>query len=251
MTEPSPDCTAQEDPLSRRPLRSRGTAWARWLAARLCRTRVTPNQISLASMGFALAGAAFLFFSPNMAENAFLVAAPAALAPAKAGPAYALFLILAAACVQLRLLCNLLDGMVAVEGGKKTPDGDLYNELPDRAADVLLLAAAGYAAGPGWVWLGWICAVLAVWTAYVRAFGASLGFGQDFSGIFSKPRRMALLTAACLCAAWEGPALGSRHALRFGLLILALGIAWTVATRTRNLARSLRARPGTPGRDSQ
>ena len=71
-------------------------------------------------------------------------------------------LFLAAACIQLRLLCNLFDGMVAVEGGFKTKSGEIYNELPDRVADVLILAGAGYAM-PSSEWLhslGWLAAVL-------------------------------------------------------------------------------------------
>jgi phosphatidylglycerophosphate synthase len=42
-----------------------------------------------------------------------------------------------AACIQLRLLCNLLDCMVAIEGGKSAPTGALFNEMPDRFADPL------------------------------------------------------------------------------------------------------------------
>ena len=42
-------------------------------------------------------------------------------------------LLLAAAGIQLRLLCNLLDGMLAVEEGFKSKTGDIYNDLPDRA----------------------------------------------------------------------------------------------------------------------
>ncbi len=50
----------------------------------------------------------------------------------------------AALGIQLRLVCNLIDGMVAIEGGMKSPVGGLYNEVPDRIADPLLLIAAGY-----------------------------------------------------------------------------------------------------------
>lgn len=43
-----------------------------------------------------------------------------------------------------RLLCNMLDGMVAVEGGKRSKSGELYNDVPgtlmvDR--DSLLIAS--------------------------------------------------------------------------------------------------------------
>src|SRR5690606_23492802 len=81
-------------------------------------------------------------------------------------------LIACAVCIQLRLICNLLDGMVAMEGGKQTPTGALYNEYPDRIADSLLIVALGYAAGLPW--LGWLGALLAALTAYVRLSGASL-----------------------------------------------------------------------------
>ena len=89
-----------------------------------------------------------------------------------------------AACVQLRLLCNLLDGMVAIEGGKSTSTGALFNEIPDRIADPLFLVPLGYAVG--YWWLGWLAALLAVLTAYVRVLGGALGQQQDFGGLLPK-----------------------------------------------------------------
>jgi hypothetical protein len=35
--------------------------------------------------------------------------------------------------------------MVAIEGGKKSSVGALYNEFPDRIADSLFIVALGYA----------------------------------------------------------------------------------------------------------
>ena len=75
---------------NRRPLRSRSSAWARRAAAGLAASAITPNQISVASVAFAAIGAAGLLWLP----------APWSL-------------LLCALCIQLRLLCNLLDGMVA------------------------------------------------------------------------------------------------------------------------------------------
>jgi phosphatidylglycerophosphate synthase len=91
--------------------------------------------------------------------------------------------IAAAVCVQLRLLCNLLDGMVAIEGGKSTATGALFNEIPDRLADPLFLVPLGYASG--YPWLGWLAALLAVLTAYIRVLGGALGLPQDL-GVFAK-----------------------------------------------------------------
>ena len=201
---------------ARRPLASRNSRWARRAAAALARSAVTPNQISLVSVAFALAGSAALV---------------------RASP---VMLLLAAICVQLRLLCNLLDGMVAIEGGKQSPVGALYNEFPDRIADSLLLVALGYAAGVPW--LGWLAALLAALTAYVRATGGALGLEQDFRGPMAKPQRMAVLTIACVAGAAEMQWNGTRYALTIAAILIAAGSAATCARRTLAIARLLRER---------
>jgi phosphatidylglycerophosphate synthase len=201
---------------ARRPLASRSSRFAQRAAAMLARSSVTPNQISLASVAFAGAGAA-----------ALVDARPA-------------MLLLAAAAVQLRLVCNLLDGMVAIEGGKQSPVGALYNEFPDRIADSLFLVALGYACGVPW--LGWLAALLAALTAYVRATGGALGLKQDFRGPMAKPHRMAVLTVACLAGAAEMQWNGTRWALLAATVAIAAGSALTCMTRTLAIARMLRAR---------
>lgn len=200
--------------LSRRPLASRSSRWASWLAGRIAHTPVTPNQISLLSLAFAGLGAALIL---------------------RGGPAGWLG---AAAAVQLRLACNLLDGMVAVEGGKATPDGALFNELPDRLADIVLLVALGYAAGLPW--LGWVGALCAVLTAYIRALGASLGRQQDFGGPLAKPQRMAVLTAALVVQTAESAFCGTGYSLSAAATAIAAGGALTCVVRTGRLSQRLR-----------
>lgn len=199
---------------ARRPLSSRNTAWARWLARRLANTAVTPNQISLASIGFAFIGG-LLLLRPDW---------PAAMA-------------FAALCIQLRLLCNLIDGMVAVEGEKGTPEGALYNEIPDRIADSLFLVGAGY--GIGLPALGWLCALVAAITAYIRVLGGSLGLRQDFRGPQAKPHRMALLTVACIAVAFEDVYWGSQYAMVVALCLIAVGSLYTCVRRVRVIAAEL------------
>lgn len=142
-----------------------------------------------------------------------------------------LILFVGASCVQLRLLCNMLDGLVAIEGGLKSKAGDLFNELPDRLEDTFLLVGAGYAAGAAE--LGWLCAALALHTAYIRALGASLGQPQDFCGPGAKPHRMFLLTVGCLA--------GIVHfaALYWALWVIAFVTAVTVVRRTVRLYQRL------------
>lgn len=154
------------------------------------------------------------------------------------------WLLVAAAGIQLRLLCNLLDGLLAIEGGLKSPTGDLYNEVPDRVEDVLILGAAGLAVSDQrWgVWIGPAAALLAVGTAYVRLLGGSLGFSQDFSGPMAKQHRMFALTVGTLVAALEHAFRGTTNALWLALLVIIVGAAFTLTRRLSRIARQLRER---------
>lgn len=199
------------DDETRRPLKTRSAAWAGWLAEMLAKSGATPNGISAVSMIFALGGCALF------------IAAGKGWVPWWAG------WIAGAACVQLRLLCNLLDGMVAIEGGRKTPTGPIWNEAPDRFADAAFLVGAGI--GSGHPWLGAGCAWAAAMTAYVRSLGAELTGKQDFCGPFAKPHRMAALTVGSFATAffpWQG---------RTAEIVLWVILAGTTLTVFRRLSR--------------
>ncbi len=201
----------------RRPIAVRSNTLIKRFAAWLTRSGVSPNAISVVSILFAALGAAALL---HMAWP---------WAPW-----------LCALAIVLRLLCNLFDGMVAVEGGRQTPTGALYNEVPDRLADSLFLVALGYACGLGW--LGWLAALLAALTAYIRTLGGTLGLAQDFRGPMAKPHRMWLMIAACLVAPVETWLAGTHFALLVALVIITVGSALTCALRLRAITQQLHAR---------
>ncbi|HEX8045445.1 CDP-alcohol phosphatidyltransferase family protein [Rhizobium sp.] len=207
----------------RRPLASRNTRWAQALARRMTTLSVTPNQISQASMVMAaLAGGSFWLSGQGDSGSRVL------------------FLILAALFCQFRLLCNLLDGMVAVEGGKGEADGPFWNEFPDRVADILIFAGVGYGiAMPG---LGWAAAAFAVLTAYVRELGRATGNPSDFGGPMAKQHRMAVITAAALVSILEVLWNGGTWVLTIALWIVAVGAAVTALRRGLNLIRQLKAK---------
>ncbi len=202
---------------ARRPLASRQTGLARGALGLLLKTSITPNQISLLSMVAAGMGAAALVLAP---DRPWLY-------------------LLAAVGVQLRLLCNLLDGMVAVEGGRGSAVGGLYNEVPDRVADSLFFIAWGYATGFGWA--GWLLALAAMATAYIRLLGGAHGLKQSFRGPLAKQHRMASLTVICLAALIEAWWLGSRYALTAGLFMTMAGTWVTCWKRLAAIAAHLRA----------
>jgi phosphatidylglycerophosphate synthase len=220
---------SSDTPENRRPLKSRQTGWARRCATTLAGLGVAPDVISAASVVFALAGAAALLATARV-EGAARIAA----------------FVAAAICIQLRLLSNMLDGMVAVEHGRGSPVGPIWNELPDRIADVALLVGAGYGAAlSGVTWAaaaGWTAAVLAVLTAYVRELGRGLGQPADFSGPGAKPHRMAALTVTAVAAASLEPhVLGPGVAVAWGLVVIVTLAGVTLVRRVLHLAQRLGA----------
>lgn len=211
--------------MTRRPIKTRGAAWVQGLARWLTDKGVTPNQISTASMVCAALAFALLYATQSAAV-----------------PLAAACFLGAALGIQLRLLCNLLDGIVAVEGGKSAPDGPFWNEAPDRVADLLILFGLGHACGAPT--LGMLAAALAIGTAYLRELGRAEGMEPDFSGPFAKPQRMALATlAAALAAVTTIAAPAYTHLVLEGAVwIIALGTAATALLRSRRLILWLKAK---------
>lgn len=204
-------------PEARRPLASRSTRWAAALSTGAVRWGFTADGISILSLIFAGAGAASLLLLPRPWN-----------------------LLACAAGIQLRLVCNLLDGMVAIEGGRKSTVGMLYNEVPDRVADSMFLVALGYEIGIPW--LGWLAALAAAVTAYIRVLGGTFGLAQDFRGPLAKQHRMFVMTMGCLAGIGEDLWNGGDYFMTAAAVIIAFGAVVTCGTRIGAIARQLKAR---------
>ncbi|MFT3729541.1 MAG: CDP-alcohol phosphatidyltransferase family protein [Terricaulis sp.] len=208
------------DEANRRPISQRSHGWAQTCMQMLVKAKISPNAISFSSIVFAAAAGACLYVS---ARND--------------GGLRVLALFGGALFCQLRLLANMMDGMVAVEAGTGGPDGPVWNELPDRIADILVLVGAGYAVahlGLADATLGWAAAVAAVMTAYVREVVRGAGAPADFSGPMAKPHRMFVMTMAALISTFE-PLLSWPHGavLNVALWIVLAGAIFTALNRAR------------------
>lgn len=208
---------------NRRQLATRGAGWAKWLGATIAKTHITPNQISVLSILPALIGAWLLACDQIEKTPCTLV--------------------LITLCIQLRLLFNMLDGLVAIEGGKQSKVGILYNEIPDRIADSLFIVALGYAISLPW--LGWLGALLAAKTAYIRLLGGANGLAQDFRGPLAKQHRMFAMSLGCLIAAailfFTQDPHTSKLALTITAYIIAIGAGLTCVNRLLVIAKQLNA----------
>lgn len=210
---------------NRRPIKARQTNWATKCSRYLQQKGATPNAISVFSVVFALLAGLSLFCALFYTS----------------GLLRSILLILGAIMIQGRLICNLLDGMVAVEGGMESPVGAVYNELPDRIADTLIILGVGYGLSSDFsiaITLSWVGAFFAVMTAYVRVLGGACGLDQQFTGPMAKQHRMALLTSVAVIATFL-PSLWGIWLFFISLWIIILGSILTTIFRTRRILRDL------------
>jgi phosphatidylglycerophosphate synthase len=210
----------------RRPIATRNRKWAQaatvWLASR----NVSPNAISIAGMCACIVAGIALGVT-SICD-------------------YRILWLIAALGAQLRLIANMLDGMVALASGRASKTGELYNEVPDRVSDAAVFIGAGFAWG-GNVTLGYIATILAIFTAYVRAAGKIAGAPNEFCGPMAKQHRMLVITLVCLYSAitprsWQVMAFGDSQIglMTVGLVIIIAGCAITVIRRLSRIGHGLK-----------
>jgi phosphatidylglycerophosphate synthase len=200
----------------RRPIAARRVGVFNRLATALAAAGVSANAISIIGMLAAIAAGLLLAF-------------------VHAWWTY----LLVAAFVQLRLLANLLDGMVAIAANRASALGELFNEVPDRVSDSAVLIGLGFAAGASPM-LGAVAAVLAVMTAYVRTVGKAAGLPSDFRGPMAKQHRMAVVTAWAIVAAIVPSISVEWHLPLWALGVIVVGSLLTCLRRLVGIAGQLR-----------
>ena len=218
----------EADTRNRRPIPARGSkyaiAFARWLDA----SGISPDQISWFGLAVGVGSGLALLLTPLLTEwNRLLFIASAAM-------------------VLLRGLSNMFDGMVAVEHGRASSLGLLFNEVPDRISDIALMVGAGYAVG-GQPAAGWAAACIALLVTYIRAAGTMAGAPADFGGPMAKQQRMFSIAGVALFlgitpVAWH-PAFGP--GAQWGLMacvlwLITIGGILTCVLRLRRSAEALR-----------
>ncbi len=209
--------TMKNQTSDRRPISARNSQYSQRVSTFLAQSGVSPNSISIASVVFAVgAGLCLIATSSNFAHP--------------------IWWILTAVLIVLRLLANMFDGMVAVDTGKTSAAGELFNEVPDRVSDVVIFVSAGFAAG-SLPHLGYITAILALFIAYVRALGNYMGVTQLFIGPMAKSHRMFTLAAFCLFNA----IIPIPFLLTWGLLIICVGSVITIIRRLQSITKRMGA----------
>jgi phosphatidylglycerophosphate synthase len=226
-----PQSPPRYQPRSRRPIAAVFRRLARGASDFCVRRGVHPDAISYLSIVASLAAGACFWQSGRW--PALLLVAPL--------------------LCYVRLLLNMLDGMVALGSGKASPRGEILNDLPDRLSDVLIFAGVAHS-GLCSPFPAYWAAILALLTAYVGTLGQAVGARREFGGVMSKPWRMVALHAGgwlTLALLWRPTAAGGAggDAIRFGPLTVldwtcVLVIAGCVQTIWVRLARTMRVLRG-------
>lgn len=228
MTTPDQHPQGGSEP-HRRPIASRSLGLSQAIARVCARAGLSANAISIFGLVCAMLAGALLvgtMLGEKFERPCFLAAG---------------------LLIPIRLLCNMIDGLVAVECGKGTPTGELYNEVPDRVADAAVLVGAGYALTSS-ASVGYLAALLALFVTYIRVLGRSLGQPSDFRGPMAKQQRMILIIAASLYLAiapdsWRVDlTLGNQSlgVMEITLAMISVGCLATAARRLRTLAQRLK-----------
>ena len=210
--------------MQRRAIKTRDRKWAQDIAKFISKLNISPNFISVLSVIFALlSGMMYAYIGTSyIPEKIFFIA-----------PLFAIIF------MQLRLLCNLFDGMVAVEYNKHSVYGDIFNEFPDRLSDSLIFIGVGIGGHSILsIILGLLLALFAMFTAYTRVLGGAIGTKQYFIGPMAKQHRMAFLTFTSLFCLF----CPEIHIKLFPivLLIMILGCIITVIRRITRIAKELK-----------
>jgi phosphatidylglycerophosphate synthase len=217
-----------QEPSDRRPVPQRRFRWIQAQAAWLAKAGVSPNAISVCGLLAAVLAGAVWSLTPILPE------------------AERALWLTGVVLVLLRILANTLDGMVAVEWGRASKVGLLYNDAPDRLSDCALLIGMGYAHGGDAV-LGLAGACIALFVSYVRLLGRLAGAPSDFSGPMDKGGRMVVLLSAGtfmgLAPSDWYPFMADGHGrgpAALALLVVCVGGVYTAGRRLARAGRHLR-----------
>lgn len=145
------------------------------LSALAERTGITPNQLSVLSLAFAIAASVFYYLSANSID----------------------LLYAAAVMVLLNSLLDAVDGSLARRTGRADPKGDFLDHAIDRYADMFFLGGiifAGYASWP----IGLLTVIGVFLTSYMGTQAQALQMGRYYGGILGRADRLVLIFFATI-----------------------------------------------------
>jgi CDP-diacylglycerol--glycerol-3-phosphate 3-phosphatidyltransferase len=175
-----------------------------WLVA----CRVSPNQLTLGTMGLMLAYAALLCWMP--AEPVLWMLFPLLLL--------------------VRMALNALDGMLAVQTKQTSPLGAMLNEMCDVVSDTALMLPFAFLHGM-YLPLWGSAVVLSILAEFSGLCALAAGAPRGYEGPMGKSDRAFVMALVAILVACQPPMLERwLHAIFLGANVL---LVWTIFNRLR------------------
>ena len=171
---------------------------------------VHPNTITWASLVFAVAAALCLY----RADLGWV-------------------LLLTPLFIMLRITCNLLDGMVAIERNMTSLQGEALQDTVDRLADSSVVLGAAFSP-IGDLHLGIVAISLMLISSYVGIQKKAVGGSREYGGMLGKGDRYILISIASVGRYfWQGSVKGFDA---FDILFVLMIIGGTVTIIQRGMS---------------
>ncbi len=138
----------------------------------------------------------------------------------------------------LRIALNALDGMVAKETGKARPQGELLNELLDRASDVAILLGLGFSPLVH-IQIAILTIPLVLISSYTGILGKALGTRRQYGGIMGKADRVILLMVFSLIRFIIDSEPKGLFLFDYALIIILVGVVVTIFQRIFAIRKEL------------
>jgi archaetidylinositol phosphate synthase len=159
---------------------------------------LTPNGISVAALGTAIAaGVTYWFADPG-----------------------SLLYLAGAFLVFLNGVLDVLDGMVARRMGTDSAAGDLLDHVLDRYADIVIIV--GLAGGTGRFALGLAAVTGVLMTSYLGTQAQAVGLNRVYGGLVGRADRLAIVGIVTGVAAFATPSVANLSLV--GLLLVVFAV---------------------------
>ena len=154
-------------------LRPHATRLISPLANKVADAGITPDQVSLVSMLFAILSGVFYYYSLS-------------------NP---MFVLAGALMVSLNSLSDAIDGLMARYLQTAGPRGDFIDHVIDRYADVIIICSIFFAGHVQWQ-IGVVAIVGVLITSYLGTQAQALHLGRYYGGIMGRADRLLLIMGA-------------------------------------------------------
>jgi CDP-diacylglycerol--glycerol-3-phosphate 3-phosphatidyltransferase/archaetidylinositol phosphate synthase len=186
------------------------------VAIAIARRKISPNSLSIASLGFAILAGICFYFS---------VERP-------------LFALAALIFVGLNSSLDALDGAVARYMRTDSRKGDFLDHVIDRYSDVFIICGMFFGGHVQWQ-IGTITIVLVLLVSYLGTQAQALGIGRFYGGIMGRADRLVLILLASIAyVIYSQPVMGYTM-IGWGIIIIAIGSHITTIQRMGSIWKLL------------